>query len=372
MSTSVVIAVDAMGGDHAPAIVVDGVAHASRAQSNVRYVLHGREAEIAPLLEASAEAKAISEIRHTDAVVTMDDKPAEALRRARGSSMWNAVASVKEGEAGAAVSAGNTGALMAVSKVVLRMMANVHRPAIAASWPTPKGYSTVLDVGANVTSSPRQLVEFAIMGEAFSRAVHGGAKPTVGLLNVGAEDVKGNDTVRAAHELLRSAGLDLAYRGFVEGDDISMGAVDVVVTDGFTGNVALKTAEGTAKLVAGFLRDALGSGPLARVAAGFFALGGLGRLKARMDPRNVNGGVFLGLGGTVVKSHGGTDGLGFANALNIAANMARSPFREAMAVNLERLAAVKGGDDTPSSNGADPKPTREPEPVSTASSASAP
>jgi glycerol-3-phosphate acyltransferase PlsX len=226
---------------------------------------------------------------------------------------------------------------MAIAKVVLRMMPNVHRPAIAASWPTPDGYCVVLDVGANVDCAPRQLVEFAIMGEAFHRAVHGAARPSVGLLNVGTEELKGNEIVRAAAQLIKDADLDMNYAGFVEGDDISLGRVDVVVTDGFTGNVALKTAEGTAKLVAGFLREALKSDPLA-MAGAVLSRGALKRLKDRMDPRSVNGGVFLGLNGAVVKSHGGTDGVGFATALRIAVEMARSNFRDEVGRNLQRLA----------------------------------
>ena len=222
------------------------------------------------------------------------------------------------GEAQVAVSAGNTGALMAISKVILRMKKGVHRPAIAASWPAPQGFSTVLDVGANVDCSPSQLVEFAVLGEAFHRAVHGEKNPTVGLLNVGQEELKGDQTIRDADALIREAELDLDYRGFIEGDDISAGTTNVVVTDGFTGNVALKTAEGTARLVGGWLREALTSSLIAKLATGLLSLGALNQLRAKMDPRNVNGGVFLGLNGVVVKSHGGTDALGFATSLRIA------------------------------------------------------
>ncbi len=337
------ISIDAMGGDAAPGCVVEGVAEVRRRMGDTaRFLLHGDQAELAPLLEATPAAAEVCEIRHTATYVSMGDKPSDALRRSRGSSMWNAVAAVKDGEADVAVSAGNTGALMAISKVVLRMMRNVHRPAIAASWPTPDGHCVVLDVGANVDCAPRQLVEFAIMGEAFHRAVHGQARPAVGLLNVGTEELKGNEVVRAAAQLIKDAKLDLNYAGFVEGDDISLGRVDVVVTDGFTGNVALKTAEGTAKLVAGFLRDALKSDPMA-MAGAMLGRGALKRLKDRMDPRSVNGGVFLGLNGAVVKSHGGTDGVGFATALRIAIEMARSDFRDEVGKNLQRLADQPDG-----------------------------
>ncbi len=337
MSSTVTISIDAMGGDRGPAEVVEAVALAARRHGPAaRFLIHGDEHALAPLLALHPDAQAVAQIRHTDTFVTMTDKPSDAIRRARGSSMWNAIAAVRAGEAGVAVSAGNTGALMAISKVVLRMAPNAHRPAIAASWPTPHGYSVVLDVGANVSCAPRQLVEFAIMGEAFARAVHGQERPSVGLLNVGQEDMKGHEVVRAAADILKSSDLDIAYRGFVEGDDISLGAVDVVVTDGFTGNVALKTAEGAAKLVGGWVREALTRDISSKLGAAL-ARGALMELKDRMDPRHVNGGVFLGLNGVVVKSHGGADAVGFATALRIAFDVARSNFLSEVEANLARF-----------------------------------
>ena len=338
MTSVVTVSIDAMGGDHAPDSVLDGVAIAAeRFGRDARFLLHGRSDALTPLLAARPKAMAVSEIRHTDSHVTMTAKPSDALRRSRGSSMWNAVAAVRDGEADVAVSAGNTGALMAISKVVLRMMKNAHRPAIAASWPRSDGFCVVLDVGANVHCEPQQLVEFAVMGEAFARAIHGHDRPSVGLLNVGTEELKGNDVVREADTLLRAAALDINYIGFVEGNDISLGGADVVVTDGFTGNVALKTAEGMAKLVGGFVKDALTRDVLSKLGA-LLSYGALNELKSRMDPRNVNGGVFLGLDGAVVKSHGGTDGLGFATALRIAVEMGRSHYREDVLENLRRVA----------------------------------
>ena len=342
MSSALVLSIDAMGGDDAPEIVVDGVAHFLKGRKRaVRFILHGDEERIKPLLARHEGLAEVCDIRHSDTEVDMSAKPSEAVRRARGSSMWNAVRSVKEGEAQVAVSAGNTGALMAISKVILRMKKGVHRPAIAASWPAPKGFSTVLDVGANVDCSPSQLVEFAVLGEAFHRAVHGEKNPTVGLLNVGQEELKGGQTIRDADALIRQAELDLDYRGFIEGDDISAGTTNVVVTDGFTGNVALKTAEGTARLVGGWLREALTSSLIAKIATGLLSLGALGQLRAKMDPRNVNGGVFLGLNGVVVKSHGGTDALGFATSLRIALEMADSRFLSEIERNLERLSELQ-------------------------------
>ncbi|MGY6662918.1 MAG: phosphate acyltransferase PlsX [Glycocaulis sp.] len=342
MNSELVLSLDAMGGDHAPGIVVDGAAVFLKGRRRkVRLLFHGDESQLRPLIDAHPAVAAVSEIRHSDSQVDMSAKPSEAVRRSRGSSMWNAVQSVRDGEAQVAVSAGNTGALMAISKVCLRMKAGVHRPAIAASWPVPKGFSTVLDVGANVECTPAQLVEFAIMGEAFHRAVHREARPSVGLLNVGQEELKGNDVVRDADALIRAAGLDMNYRGYVEGDDISLGTTDVVVTDGFTGNVALKTAEGTARLVAGWMREALTSSIIAKIAASLLQLGALDQLRARMDPNNVNGGVFLGLNGVVVKSHGGTNAAGFATALRIALEMADSAFLNEIEKNLGLLEAAE-------------------------------
>ncbi|MHA6288519.1 phosphate acyltransferase PlsX [Maricaulis sp. CAU 1757] len=334
------ISVDAMGGDLGPQAVVEGIGHALKRwpERSAHYLLHGDENKLRPLLEAHPEVAAVSEIRHTETLVQMTDKPSEAVRRARGSSMWNAVQSVKSGEAGAIVSSGNTGALMAISKVILRMKKGVHRPAISANWPTPKGHTVVLDVGANVQCGATQLVEFAIMGEAYHRAVFGGQQPSVGLLNVGQEELKGNDTVREADGLIRTSGLDIAYRGFIEGNDISAGGIDVVVTDGFTGNIALKTAEGTARLVAGWVREALTSSWIAKLAAGLLSLGALDQLRQRMDPRYINGGVLLGLKGIVVKSHGGADGEGFASALGLAYVMARSDFMAEIRKNLDKFA----------------------------------
>lgn len=341
LTKPLVISIDAMGGDHGPPVVVPGVARACErlAGRDVRFLLHGDAARIEPELRRVETAACAAEVRHTASVVNMTDKPAYALRRSKGSSLWNAIESVKSGEADAVVSAGNTGALMAISRLVLRMLGGMDRPAIVASWPTNRGYSAVLDVGANVDSDARQLVQFAIMGAAFHRAVHGAARPTVGLLNVGVEDMKGHEEVREAHKLLSEAGLDIDYRGFVEGDDIAKGTVDVVVTDGFTGNVALKTAEGTARFISGLLKETLTSSLWAKLGA-LSAAPSLRRMRDRIDPRSINGGPLLGLNGIVVKSHGGTDAVGFANALKVAADLARSDYAAEIAANMERLSRV--------------------------------
>lgn len=341
MADGLVLSIDGMGGDHAPDIVVEGVDIAARSNAGgVRYLIHGDPARLAALLEKFPDAKAVSEIVPAEKAIGMEIKPSQALRQGKGSSLWNAIAAVENGQANAVVSAGNTGAFMAISMFRLRMMEGVHRPALAARWPAASGgYVVILDVGANVEADGEQLVEFAIMGEAFQRAVSGNERPTVALLNVGAEDQKGHEEIRAAARLIREAGVDLNFRGFVEGDDISKGTVDVVVTDGFTGNIALKTGEGTARLVGQLLREALTSGPLAKLGA-LIAYPALKKLRARMDPGTFNGALFLGLNGLVVKSHGSASGSGFAAAIGVAEKMARSHYREEIASNLKRLAVA--------------------------------
>ncbi|MBL8530848.1 MAG: phosphate acyltransferase, partial [Hyphomonadaceae bacterium] len=242
MPEGLILSIDGMGGDHAPDIVVEGVDIAARRRADVRYLIHGDAERINALLQRFPRAAAVSTVAPAEKSIGMDVKPSQALRQGRGSSLWNAIAAVENGEAHAIVSAGNTGAFMAIAMFRLRTMKGVHRPALAARWPAMNGgYVVMLDVGANVEADSEQLVEFAIMGEAFQRAVSGIERPTVGLLNVGAEDQKGHEEIRGAARLIREAGVDINFQGFVEGDDIAKGTVDVVVTDGFTGNIALKT-----------------------------------------------------------------------------------------------------------------------------------
>ncbi len=309
-----------MGADAGPKIVVDGAEITRVRCPDVRYLMYGDRALVEPLLAAYPDLQAITEVRHTDKFITMEDKPAQAIRKGRDTSMWHAISAVQQGEADVVVSAGNTGALMAMAKIQLRTMRGVDRPAIAALWPTERGESVVLDVGANVDCDERQLVTFAIMGEAFARAVFGLQRPLVGVLNIGTEEVKGNEAVKAAAQILQDADLPIKFYGFVEGDDIGAGTVDVVVTDGFTGNVALKTAEGTARLISHYLSTAIRRSLFARIGY-LLASGAFNVLRTKMDPRSVNGGVFLGLNGLVVKSHGGTDEMGMASAVELAHNM---------------------------------------------------
>jgi len=322
MGAPVTIALDAMGGDHGPSVVIPAAAIVSIRHPDARFLVVGDAARVEPELRANPALAAKTEFIHTEIAVAMDAKPSQALRKGRWkSSMWLALEAVRDGRADAAVSAGNTGALMAMAKFCLKTIAGIDRPAIAAIWPTVESECIVLDVGANVGADARQLVEFAMMGAAMARALFGVEKPSVGLLNIGVEEVKGVDEIRKAAALLKDAPLPLRYHGFVEGDDVGRGAVDVVVTDGFTGNIALKTAEGTARQIGEYLRAAMGRSLLARFGA-VLAQGAFRALKEKMDPRQLNGGIFLGLNGIVVKSHGGTDATGFASAVDLAYDMA--------------------------------------------------
>jgi fatty acid/phospholipid synthesis protein PlsX len=319
------IAVDLMGGDHGPGVVIPGVALALERHPDIRFVLHGIPADCEPILDRYPALKQASTFVAAEVAVRMDDKPSQALRQGRyRSSMWKAIESVKTDQADVCVSAGNTGALMAMSKFCLRTMATIERPAIAAIWPTMRGESIVLDVGATVGADAQQLIDFAMMGAAMARALFGVQRPTVGLLNIGVEEVKGNEEVKEAGSLLREANMPgLDYRGFVEGDDLGRGTVDVVVTEGFVGNIALKTAEGTARQIAQYLRQAMSRTLLARLGY-LLAKSAFDRLREKMDPGKVNGGVFLGLNGVVIKSHGGADAEGFAAAVDVGYDMAKN------------------------------------------------
>jgi glycerol-3-phosphate acyltransferase PlsX len=317
----IVIALDAMGGDHGPAVVLSGAALALAKRPELRFMLFGDAQRINAELDRLPALKGRSSVHHTDVAIAMDDKPSQAIRRGRKtSSMWLAIDAVKQGDAHAAVSAGNTGALMAMAKLVLNTIEGVSRPAIAAIWPTLKGRSIVLDMGATVGADADQLVANAVMGAAMARCLFGIRQPSVGLLNIGVEEVKGVEAVREAGGLLREADLPLQYHGFIEGTDIGKGVADVVVTEGFSGNIALKTAEGTAHQITAVLREELGRSLLTKLGA-LLASGAFRRLKQRLDPRAHNGGVFLGLNGVVVKSHGGTDADGFSSAVAVAADM---------------------------------------------------
>jgi len=337
MSDKVRIALDAMGGDHGPSVVVPGAEVSLIRHPDIEFVLFGDRAVVDPLLGAHPRLAAAARVVHTDVAVKMDDKPSRALRYGRWkSSMWLAIDAVKRGEADVAVSAGNTGALMAMAKFNLKTMAGIERPAIAALWPTLKGESIVLDVGASIGADAHHLVDLAAMGSAMARVLFDLDRPTVGLLNIGVEEVKGLEEVREAGQVLRERPLpNLDYVGFVEGDDIGKGTVDVVVTEGFAGNIALKAAEGTARQIAQYLRNAMSRTLRAKLGY-LLAREAFRTLADKMDPRKVNGGVFLGLNGIVIKSHGSTDAEGFAAAIDIGYDMVRYELLAKIGQTLQR------------------------------------
>ena len=336
-SSEVVIAVDAMGGDRGAAVVVAGMARLAARDGNIRFLVHGDEKKLNRLIAKRRALARVCDIRHSDATVAMHEKPSHVMRHGKGTSMWSAIDSVRDHEAQAAVSCGNTGALMAVSMVRLRKAPGVSRPAIAVYWPSdnPQGFNVMLDVGADVRADPRDLLQYSLMGASYARNGMKLSRPRVGILNVGTEENKGRSGLKEAYDLIEAAapGHEFDFVGFVEGGDIPSARVDVIVTDGFTGNIALKTGEGTATFVRAKLELAFRHTLLSRLGA-LFALTSLSRLTKRIDPRRVNGGVFLGLNGIVVKSHGDADATGVSAALELAAGLARSGFTEKLAARV--------------------------------------
>jgi glycerol-3-phosphate acyltransferase PlsX len=334
---TITIALDVMGGDEGPSVVLAGAEISRRRYPEIRFVLHGEPDAVLPELDKYPTLKKQAIFHPCEMSIAMDDKPSQALRHGRRvSGMWKALESVKTGEADVMVSAGNTGALMAMARFCLRMMEGIERPALAAVWPNMQGESIVLDVGATIGADAEALVDYALMGSAMSRALFDLKRPKVGLLNIGVEEVKGLEEIRTAGARLREIDLPgLDYRGFVEGDDLGRGGVDVVVTEGFTGNIALKSAEGTAKQVGSYLRDAMSRTWLAKLGY-LLAKQAFDHLREKMDPRKVNGAVFLGLNGVVIKSHGGTDAEGFASAIDVGHNMIRNGLQQKIANDLEK------------------------------------
>ena len=332
-----IISVDAMGGDLGPAAVVAGIALSAKINPDIGFILHGPRAELERLVAKRKHLTGRCRIRDASGVVSMGDKPSHVMRNGKDTSMWSALESVREGEATVAVSCGNTGALMALSMVRLRKLPGVNRPAIAVLWPSrnPQGFNVMLDVGADVRADEHDLLQYALMGASYARNGQNLEHPRVGLLNVGTEENKGRTELKAAHELISEAAPrgNFEFVGFVEGGDIPGDVCDVIVTDGFTGNVALKTGEGTATLIGDLLKEAFKYTPLSRLAS-LLALTSLQRLKQRIDPRRVNGGVFLGLNGTVVKSHGSADATGVSAAVRLAFKLAQSGFSEKLAARL--------------------------------------
>jgi len=344
----IVISIDAMGGDRGPTAVVAGMASSAEKNPDLDFIVHGDEAELGRLIARRRGLAGRCTIRHAPRVVTMQDKPSQVMRHGEGTSMWSCIESVRKGEATVAVSCGNTGALMALSMIRLRKLPGVNRPAIACLWPSrnPGGFNLMLDVGADIKADAEDLLQFATMGASYARNGLHVARPRVGLLNVGTEEHKGRAELKLAHDQIAAAAPqgDFEFVGFVEGGDIPSDRVDVIVTDGFTGNIALKTGEGTAKLISDFLKEAFNATFLSRIAS-LLALTSLKRLQKRIDPRRVNGGVFLGLNGTVVKSHGSADATGVSAAIKLAFQLARSGFQERLAARV--ASAGRAGQDAP-------------------------
>jgi len=332
----ITISVDAMGGDLGPAAVVAGIGKSARKNPDISFLVFGKKAELDPLIK-KRKLTDRCEVRDTAEVVRMDDKPSHVMRNGKGTSMWAAVNAAKSGEAQAVVSCGNTGALMAVSMLRLRKLPGIDRPAIACLWPSRNvgGFNVMLDVGADIRADAKDLLQYARMGGSYARNGLGLPRPRIGLLNVGTEENKGRSEIKEAHDLITEAADEagIEFVGFVEGGDIPSDRVDVIVTDGFTGNVALKTGEGTARLISDLLRDAFSATPLSKIAA-ILAVTSLRRLSKRIDPRRVNGGVFLGLNGTVVKSHGSADATGVSSAIKLAFRLAESRFTERLAARV--------------------------------------
>ena len=342
----IVISVDAMGGDRGPAAVIAGCAQSAAINPEIGFLQHGPRATLEPLLARRRQLHGRCQIRDVAEVVTMDAKPSHVMRHGKGTSMWSAIDAVRSKEAGACVSCGNTGALMALSMIRLRKLEGVNRPAICCLWPSrnPGGFNIMLDVGADIRADEDDLLQYAMMGASYARNGMGIESPRIGLLNVGTEEHKGRAELKVAGEMLEAAARlgGYEYVGFVEGGDIPSNRVDVIVTDGFTGNIALKTGEGTAGLIRDFLGQAFRATPLSRIAA-LLAMTSLRRLSKRIDPRRVNGGVFLGLNGTVVKSHGSADATGVSAAIKLAFTLAKSNFNERLAARVAS-AALPGND----------------------------
>ncbi|MBF9032024.1 phosphate acyltransferase PlsX [Rhodobacterales bacterium HKCCE3408] len=332
-----VVSVDAMGGDLGPQAVIAGLAMAAKKNAQLRFIVHGDQAELDKLVARRRELSGRCEIRHASGIVRMEDKPSHVLRNGKDTSMWSTIEAVRDGDANVAVSCGNTGALMAISMVRLRKIEGVNRPAIACLWPSraPQGFNVMLDCGADVRAEAQDLLQYALMGASYARNGLDLKRPRVGLLNVGTEEHKGRSELKVASDLIArvAPAADFEYVGFVEGSDLPSDGVDVVVTDGFTGNVALKTGEGTARMIRDLLREAFAYSPLSRFAS-LLAFTSLRRLSKRIDTRRVNGGVFLGLNGTVVKSHGSADPTGVAAAIKLAARLSAAGFSQRLASRI--------------------------------------
>ncbi len=346
-----IISIDAMGGDQGPAAVVAGISASAVKNPNIGFIVHGPKDELGRLIERRKNLHGRCEIRNASDIVSMTDKPSQVIRSGRDTSMWSALESVRNGEATVCVSCGNTGALMAMSVIRLRKLPGIYRPAIAVMWPSqnPQGFNIMLDGGADISADAKDLMQYALMGTSYARNGIGLARPRIGLLNVGTEEHKGRTELKEAYDLIEANAqqADFEFVGFVEGRDLPGNICDVIITDGFTGNVALKTGEGIANLISDLLKDAFKYTPLSRLAS-VLAYTSLQRLKKRIDPRRANGGVFLGLNGTVVKSHGAADETGVSAAVKLAYQLAESGFSEKLAARVASASLLN--QDAPTKN----------------------
>ena len=338
MTNSIHLSLDAMGGDNAPQIIVDGAAQSKIRYPDVKFSFFGNKNKLFPLVSSIKTLKD-SQIIHTDEIIGANQKPSIAVRKGKNSSMGLAIQSVKTGQTDAIVSAGNTGALMAMTKLFLRPIEGITRPAIAAYFPTIRGESCMLDLGANIECDAKNLVQFAFMGQAFANIVMGVNNPTISLLNIGEEEQKGLNYIKEASQILTKLKDQINYSGFIEGDKIAQGISDVIIADGFSGNVSLKTAEGTALLVTSYLKKALSSSLSSKIGY-LFAKRAINDFKLQMDPRKYNGAVFLGLNGVAVKSHGGTDAFGFANAICVAIDMVKYNFISDLKKKISKIELI--------------------------------
>ncbi len=330
------IALDVMGGDRGPEVTISGAARVLKERSNISFLLYGDEGKIRPYLSRYPALQACSEVFHTDKFISNEEKPSVALRKGRESSMRLAINAVAEGRADCIVSSGNTGALMVMAKMVLKCLPGINRPAIASVFPTMKEDTIMLDLGANLACDSEMLVQFAVLGAVYAKVVRNIQDPRVGLLNIGSEDMKGPEQVRAAALVLNEIKMPGHFYGYVEGNDIPKGTVDVVVTDGFSGNIALKIAEGVGALSDYFVKKAFKSSFIAMI-GGLLASKAIRRVQKKIDPRLYNGGMFLGLDGVCVKSHGGSDDVGFANAIKVAADLVYYGFNTQVSREIDQL-----------------------------------
>lgn len=335
LSDNLVISIDAMGGDNSPRVVIEGLAIAAQKNPDVKFLLFGDEGKVNEILKEFPDLQQVCEVRHSSDVVSNDDKPSQVIRN-RNTSMFMAISAVKSGEAKAIVSAGNTGALMAISKLTLKTIQKIHRPAIVSMMPHRNGNYIMLDLGANTECDAINLAEFALMGNVVAKTTLGIEKPKVALLNIGAEEMKGKDEIKEAAQIIKNSRLDLNFIGYIEPHQIGEGVADVIVADGFTGNIALKTTEGTAKLFMRILKDRVKKSIFAKIGV-LFMLGVIFKVKKILDPRLYNGAMFVGLNGLSIKSHGGTDALGYYVAVNNAIKMVRHDFVATIKSEIEKV-----------------------------------